>query len=165
MESARPDAKTKPRTKKRKIITTAPQELARNVFSIAEGIRSMPTEPSEINEFWYPHPSLVTNSDDDTNDLADEDALLLGGEGLEGAVEVEEDEKKDENGKSKQPLIMRLRVHQRSFQDCWIALMRLPLPEDLYKKILLILHKRILPHLLEPTMLMDFLTDSYNVGM
>ncbi|SCV02958.1 LAMI_0H04346g1_1 [Lachancea mirantina] len=33
-----------------------------------------------------------------------------------------------------------------------------------YKTLLLILHKRIIPHFATPTKLMDFLTDSYDVG-
>lgn len=54
--------------------------------------------------------------------------------------------------------------HKRVFSDCWTALLRLPFTTVIYKKTLLIVHKRIIPHLPQPTVLMDFLTDSYNAG-
>uniref|UniRef100_A0A8D2L8G7 Nucleolar complex associated 4 homolog n=1 Tax=Varanus komodoensis TaxID=61221 RepID=A0A8D2L8G7_VARKO len=38
------------------------------------------------------------------------------------------------------------------------------LPVSLYKKVLAILHDSILPHMHEPTLLMDFLTVAYDVG-
>ncbi|OAC98536.1 hypothetical protein MUCCIDRAFT_149945, partial [Mucor lusitanicus CBS 277.49] len=101
--------------------------VANNVFAILESIRTMPTEASEIDEFWTDQPAATKTK------------------------------------KRKHPLLQ-LSVHKRGFTDCWLKLMKLPLSEEMYKKILLILHKRILPHLSEPKLLMDFLTDSYNVG-
>eukprot|EP00742_Colponemidia_sp_Colp-10_P005483 GILJ01005858.1.p1 GENE.GILJ01005858.1~~GILJ01005858.1.p1 ORF type:complete len:450 (+),score=89.00 GILJ01005858.1:551-1900(+) len=57
-----------------------------------------------------------------------------------------------------------MKSHQRAFSDCWLAFLSLPLPQDIYKKILLRLHKNILPHITDPLRLSDFLTDSYNIG-
>lgn len=143
--------------------------LARNVFAILEGIRTMPTESSEIDEFWTVNP----NKYDAKPEKAKSDDLL-GDEGLLSDSEVEEEVEKtaDTTGmtkrqkrslKKKHPLLQ-LGIHKRGFSDCWISLLRLPLTEEMYKKILLILHKRILPHMFEPKLLMDFLTDSFNVG-
>ncbi|AET37489.1 ribosome biosynthesis protein NOC4 Ecym_1245 [Eremothecium cymbalariae DBVPG len=51
-----------------------------------------------------------------------------------------------------------------NFEYNWLYVLNLPsLTEAQYKTILLILHKRITPHFQNPTKLMDFLTDAYNV--
>lgn len=146
--------------------------VAKNTFGILEGIRSMPTEPEEINEFWTAHPNPHAQgnkkNEDDTMDQDDEDALLLGDTGLISDNE-EDDTKKSQSKLSKKernskPFLLHLNAHKRAFQNGWLAFLGLPLTEELYKKTLLMLHKRILSHLFEPKLLMDFLTDSYNVG-
>lgn len=38
------------------------------------------------------------------------------------------------------------------------------MPSNLYKKVLVILHDSVLPHMSEPTRMMDFLTAAYEVG-
>lgn len=60
----------------------------------------------------------------------------------------------------------KLEVKQKKrFESCWLAVLRRPLEPAQYKQVLNVLHKRIIPHLPRPQMLMDFLTDSYNIGM
>lgn len=144
--------------------------VAKNVFSILENIRTMPTEASEIDEFWTVNPRKYEAKPEKakTDDL-------LGDEGLLSDSEIEEDEpvaavqkgnggKQQKKFKKRKHPLLQLGVHQRGFSDCWVSLLKLPLTEEMYKKILLILHKRILPHMYEPKLLMDFLTESYNVG-
>ncbi|KAI8091015.1 uncharacterized protein B0P05DRAFT_577541 [Gilbertella persicaria] len=135
--------------------------MATNVLLILEGIRTMPTEANEIDEFWTVNPIQYepkSKQDNKTDDLLGDEGLLSDSE-----PENEETAAKKEGKKRKHPLLQ-LRVHKRGFSDCWLSLMKLPLTEEMYKRILLILHKRILPHMHEPKLLMDFLTDSYNVG-
>eukprot|EP01135_Chromosphaera_perkinsii_P003214 Nk52_evm21s238 gene=Nk52_evmTU21s238 len=55
-------------------------------------------------------------------------------------------------------------VLKRAFSDCWLGFLRLPLDTNLYKLILLNIHTHVLPFLNKPNHLMDFLTDSYDVG-
>lgn len=138
--------------------------VANNVFAILESIRTMPTESSEIDEFWTVNPSIYDAKPTKSKKTDD----LLGDEGLLSDSDIDDNEQdqaaeKTKTKKRKHPLLQ-LSVHKRGFTDCWLKLMKLPLSEEMYKKILLILHKRILPHLSEPKLLMDFLTDSYNVG-
>ncbi|KAK6336367.1 hypothetical protein TWF696_001928 [Orbilia brochopaga] len=64
--------------------------------------------------------------------------------------------------KKKYPLFQIL-VHQRHFQDAWLTLLARPLPSK-QRDILTILPKRIIPHLPNPRLLMDYLTDTYNSG-
>ncbi|CAJ2653105.1 unnamed protein product [Trifolium pratense] len=50
------------------------------------------------------------------------------------------------------------------FTKAWIAYLRLRLPLDVYKEVLVNLHQAVFPHLSNPIMLCDFLTRSYDVG-
>ncbi|ORY82120.1 CBF/Mak21 family-domain-containing protein [Protomyces lactucae-debilis] len=54
--------------------------------------------------------------------------------------------------------------HKKAFSEAWIAVLSFKLTEDQYKAILNMMHKRIIPRLPRPQLLMDFLTDSYDVG-
>mmetsp|Transcript_21026 Transcript_21026/g.37248 ORF Transcript_21026/g.37248 Transcript_21026/m.37248 type:complete len:656 (-) Transcript_21026:41-2008(-) len=57
------------------------------------------------------------------------------------------------------------KVFRREFQVTWMSFLRLPgLPKRLYRQVLLTLPKRIMPHLLNPLQLSDFLTDAYDIG-
>ena len=51
-----------------------------------------------------------------------------------------------------------------AFQSVWLAYLRHPLEPTQLKQLLLIIHKRIIPYMNKPQMLMDWLTDSYNSG-
>lgn len=50
------------------------------------------------------------------------------------------------------------------FTKAWISFLRLPLPVDVYKEVLVNLHQVVIPHLSNPLMLCDFLTQSYDIG-
>ncbi|KAI8919036.1 CBF/Mak21 family-domain-containing protein [Powellomyces hirtus] len=54
--------------------------------------------------------------------------------------------------------------HRRTFSDAWLAFLRQPMSADMHKRLLLAMHKKIIPYLLKPTLLIDFLTDSYDQG-
>ncbi|SCU80064.1 LADA_0B04852g1_1 [Lachancea dasiensis] len=55
--------------------------------------------------------------------------------------------------------------YKSNLEKNWLALLNLNgLPITQYKTTLLVLHKRIIPYFQAPTKLMDFLTDSYNLG-
>ena len=54
--------------------------------------------------------------------------------------------------------------HRRSFQEAWLALLRQPFPSDVYRKVLLGLHKRVVPHMPNPVLLSDFFVRSIDRG-
>jgi U3 small nucleolar RNA-associated protein 19 len=138
-----------------------------NAFSVAEQIRSMPTESSELDDFWSLHPSTMAtiSSSNDTNDTEEDGIDTLLGGSLSDVEDDENDAKKPATKeRQQQPPLLQLRVHKQTFSKGWLAILRLPMTEEYYRRTLLIMHKRILPHLAEPRLLMDFLTDSYNVG-
>lgn len=48
--------------------------------------------------------------------------------------------------------------------EAWLAVLQLPVPQDLYHKVLLRLHSSVIPNMTSPNMLADFLTFSLNQG-
>lgn len=54
--------------------------------------------------------------------------------------------------------------HQVAFQKCWLRVLRLPQTAQQYKSVLAVLHQRVIPNMITPQLLMDYLTDSYNAG-
>ncbi|RUS32337.1 CBF/Mak21 family-domain-containing protein [Jimgerdemannia flammicorona] len=147
--------------KKKTIPTPAPPPipssfittLTTNAFAILENIRTMPTSESEIDEFWTGHPDPMQKSESSIDDSGFASSDSEGDDPTNLAL-----------APKKKPPLLQLLVHRRALSDCWLAFLRLPLPSDVYKKTLLIVHKRIMPHMPQPTLLMDFLTDSYNTG-
>ena len=65
---------------------------------------------------------------------------------------------------SKEPSFTLIKHHKQLFSSSWIDFLRIPLTSEIHKKILLNLHTDVLPHMTDPKLLMDFLTDSYNTG-
>ncbi|XP_063000488.1 nucleolar complex protein 4 homolog [Elgaria multicarinata webbii] len=60
--------------------------------------------------------------------------------------------------------VSKLKEHRRAFERMWLGFLKYKLPGSLYKKVLVILHDSILPHMNEPTLMIDFLTVAYDVG-
>ncbi|XP_070780648.1 nucleolar complex protein 4 homolog [Enoplosus armatus] len=58
----------------------------------------------------------------------------------------------------------KLNEHKRVFEKMWLGFLKYKLPSNMYKKILVILHDSILPHMSKPTLMIDFLTAAYEVG-
>ncbi|XP_058098627.1 protein NUCLEOLAR COMPLEX ASSOCIATED 4 [Magnolia sinica] len=50
------------------------------------------------------------------------------------------------------------------FTKAWISFLRLPLPLDVYKEVLVSLHQMVIPYMANPAILCDFLTRSYDIG-
>ncbi|GAB5578942.1 nucleolar complex protein 4 homolog [Prionailurus iriomotensis] len=60
--------------------------------------------------------------------------------------------------------VAHLKEHKKAFQLMWLGFLKHKLPLSLYKKVLVIMHDAILPHLAQPTLMIDFLTRAYDVG-
>ncbi|XP_053196163.1 nucleolar complex protein 4 homolog [Scomber japonicus] len=58
----------------------------------------------------------------------------------------------------------KLGEHKRAFEKMWLGFLKYKLPSNMYKKVLVILHDSILPHMSKPTLMIDFLTAAYEVG-
>ncbi|GIY61255.1 nucleolar complex protein 4 homolog B [Caerostris darwini] len=64
----------------------------------------------------------------------------------------------------KEPFFLKKKFFCKLFSDTWLKFLKLQLPFSVLKKVLLILHKRVVPYLQNPCLLLDFLTDSYDRG-
>ncbi|XP_036027869.1 nucleolar complex protein 4 homolog isoform X1 [Onychomys torridus] len=60
--------------------------------------------------------------------------------------------------------VVHLKEHRKAFQDMWLGFLQHKLPLSLYKKVLVAMHDSILPHLAQPTLMIDFLTSACDVG-
>ncbi|KAH0625357.1 hypothetical protein JD844_014811 [Phrynosoma platyrhinos] len=60
--------------------------------------------------------------------------------------------------------VSKLKEHRVAFERMWLGFLKHKLPGNLYKKVLVILHESILPHMNEPILMIDFLTVAYNIG-
>uniref|UniRef100_A0A3P8Y1H0 CCAAT-binding factor domain-containing protein n=1 Tax=Esox lucius TaxID=8010 RepID=A0A3P8Y1H0_ESOLU len=58
----------------------------------------------------------------------------------------------------------KLKEHKRAFERLWLGFLKYKLPSSMYKMVLVILHDSILPHISNPTLMIDFLTAAYDVG-
>uniref|UniRef100_A0A8C8DKF9 Nucleolar complex associated 4 homolog n=1 Tax=Oryzias sinensis TaxID=183150 RepID=A0A8C8DKF9_9TELE len=58
----------------------------------------------------------------------------------------------------------KLNNHKRAFEKMWLGFLKYKLPSNMYKKLLVILHDSILPHMSKPALMIDFLTAAYEVG-
>ena len=59
--------------------------------------------------------------------------------------------------------VTNLASHKKVFTSAWTSFLNLPLDVDIHRLVLVALEK-VMPNLLNPKILMDFLTDSYNIG-
>ncbi|XP_069788618.1 nucleolar complex protein 4 homolog isoform X2 [Narcine bancroftii] len=58
----------------------------------------------------------------------------------------------------------KLQEHKRIFEHVWLVFLKYKLPIALYKKVLMMLHEAVLPHMNNPTFMLDFFTAAYNIG-
>jgi U3 small nucleolar RNA-associated protein 19 len=61
--------------------------------------------------------------------------------------------------------ILRPSSYKVAFQNVWLTHLRHPLDSSELRNLLLIIHKRIIPYMNKPQLLMDWLTDAYNSGL
>ncbi|XP_053557850.1 nucleolar complex protein 4 homolog [Bombina bombina] len=58
----------------------------------------------------------------------------------------------------------KLKEQKRVFERIWMGFLKHKLQINMYKKVLLIMHESILPHMSKPTLMIDFLTAAYEIG-
>lgn len=55
-------------------------------------------------------------------------------------------------------------TYRRSYSDVWLGFLKLKLPVDVFKSVLSNLPDNVMPNLVDPKLLVDFLRDSYEIG-
>lgn len=135
----------------------------------------MPTEDSDINAFWAGEPKnkigkLVkgkakagqkrkrkqqVEADGSTGIFDDSDDSSEGEAEASGVVQPK---------RIGQHELFNLVMHKRVFNDAWTAFLGLSLSEDDIKRVLVMLHRQVMPHLVDPAILIDFLADCCDYG-
>ncbi|KAI9029279.1 CBF/Mak21 family-domain-containing protein [Hyaloraphidium curvatum] len=54
--------------------------------------------------------------------------------------------------------------HRKAFSQAWLAFLRLPLDAAAHKKVLLVLDRVVIPNLVDPNLLLDYLTQAVDGG-
>lgn len=57
-----------------------------------------------------------------------------------------------------------IKLMKRHFEAVWLKFLNCKLTQDQYRRVLVILHDKVLPHLPRPLLLTDFLLSSYEMG-
>ncbi|KAI9203164.1 CBF/Mak21 family-domain-containing protein [Polychytrium aggregatum] len=157
----------------RRTPTSDQTRIMQNGFEILKTMQSVPIQEDDINSFLCEAPFESKNPDKKdkpkkkkkapkirkpTQSMLDVDLDF----GLDDDIGLD-DEEAEKDGTRTNPVQL-LSQHKKVFGECWVALLRLPLTEEIYKRTLLIIHKKIIPNMNRPAHLIDFLTDSYNAG-
>lgn len=152
-----------------------PPHLIPNTITILESLTTMPTSPSELNEWFCATPVVRTSTSNGSRKRKADDPRADGSTGVFDSSSEEEDSEAEaaervvkslarKGNKRNVPKLLSLVAHRRAFQDCWLALLGLPIREEDSKRVLIMLHRQVLPHLTEPRRLMDWLVDCAEVG-
>lgn len=70
----------------------------------------------------------------------------------------------DPKNKNESTFVMDNELTKKNFGAVWIKFLKFKLSLELYKRVLVILHDKVLPYLPRPLLLTDFLLESYDVG-
>lgn len=141
----------------------------------------MPTAEEDINAFWAGQPKSRTgkagkakasklnkkrkratadSGDGSTGifDDSDESAVSSGEEEAANARLAITERKVGQHE------LHSLTAHRKAFTQAWTMFLGLHLGEDEIKQVLVMLHRQVMPHLLDPSILIDFLADCTDYG-
>ncbi|GJN89024.1 hypothetical protein Rhopal_001998-T1 [Rhodotorula paludigena] len=147
-----------------------PDQLIPNAISILESLSTMPTASSELNEWFCATPTIKAAPAASSKKRKAEDERPDGSTGIFDSSSESESEPEiikqlnSQQRKKNLPALLSLVAHRRAFQDCWLAILALPIKEQDSKRVLIMLHRQVLPHMTEPRRLMDWLVDCSDVG-
>ncbi|BGP15787.1 hypothetical protein JCM10213_005731 [Rhodosporidiobolus nylandii] len=148
-----------------------PAHLIPNAITVLESLTTMPTASSELNEWFCATPSAkLAGGNSKKRKAEDDDPRADGSTGIFDSSSEEESEPETVKAltsaqrKKSLPALLSLVAHRRAFQDAWLAILALPIREEDSKRVLVMLHRQVLPHMTEPRRLMDWLVDCADVG-
>ncbi|KAL8009515.1 putative nucleolar complex protein [Plasmopara halstedii] len=131
-----------------------------NALKLLEMVR-MPCDEKDITSFLVESKNWsVIEHDLVSSDESDEEKEEIANVGEKRKMTSDSSVKKTKKSKG----LYSLKQHQHAFSLAWIAVLRHKLPQASYEKVLVQLPDDIMPHLVNPLLLADFLTDSYNIG-
>ncbi|KAK4048383.1 Maturation and nuclear export of 40S ribosomal subunits interacting protein [Microbotryomycetes sp. JL221] len=161
---------------------TAQRLVASNMIDYLSELATMPTVSSELNEWWCTKPVALratTSSNGHKGKKRKLAAMALDAaqsqDGSTGVFDSSSSSSESEGesadlklsakkAKKLLPPLLQLSAHRRVFQYAVLALLTLPFAESDAKKLLSMLHRQILPHMVDPKRLMDWLVDCADAG-
>lgn len=142
-----------------------------------ESLTTMPTEAEHLNGFWAGEPPLkivrAGKSGQDGNKKRKRSAKISGEIDTSTGIFDDSDDDESDNGLPKATTVTKgagqhelrnLQMHRKAFSSAWRSFLGTSLSEDDVKRVLVMLHRQVLPHLVEPGMLVDFLADCTDYG-
>ncbi|KAK4053385.1 Maturation and nuclear export of 40S ribosomal subunits interacting protein [Microbotryomycetes sp. JL201] len=148
-------------------------ETVSRVIDNLEALTTMPTVASELNEWWCSKPVPLKSaraSNSKKRKTSSTSMASTPNDGSTGIFDSSSSESEDaeqnrpQKPKKLLPPLLQLSAHRRVFQDCVLALLGLSLDEASMKRLLSMLHRQILPHMVDPKRLMDWLVDCAEAG-
>ncbi|GAA6062902.1 hypothetical protein JCM10212_004351 [Sporobolomyces blumeae] len=149
-----------------------PPHLIPNAITVLESLTTMPTTAHEINEFFCATP-VIRKAEKLTSKKrkAVDERPSDGSTGIFDSSSSESESEPElihqlnsQQRKKHLPTLLSLVAHRRAFQDYCLAILALPIKEEESKRLLIMLHRQILPHMTEPRRLMDWLVDCTDRG-
>ncbi|KZS98215.1 CBF-domain-containing protein [Sistotremastrum niveocremeum HHB9708] len=148
---------------------TVDPQVPENIFSILEKLNTMPTDASELNEFWIPAFAKAPSDSGPGAEIPDDDEEDDWRKSFD-----EPDGSEHDNGTGKGNRVYRLSTlqslhsltsHRVQFTVCWFALLpHLSGSMPLCLRVLNILHRGIMPHLTRPLRLNDWIGGCVDLG-
>ncbi|TIA92879.1 hypothetical protein E3P99_00441 [Wallemia hederae] len=150
---------------------TRPKHLTSNVLGLLEKMNTMPTEQSEIDEFWVPEiarqdKEQVKDSNLEQSKLDSQDWTAY----FDQMITDEKEEKaSDKNSKkSKVRDTISLSAHRAMYSGVWLTMLKCPTGLDVNenRRALIVLHQLVIPFLKpsERASLADWLSDCCDFG-
>lgn len=136
----------------------------------------MPTLDEHLNAFWAGEPSLKARKPKSSRQHGKKrkrgGASTAELDTSTGIFDDSDEEESDDGSKSDSKPekvsglheLRTLHAHRKIFSSAWRTFLATGLNEDEIKRVLIMLHRQVLPHLLEPGMLVDFLADCTDYG-
>lgn len=171
VQSFRPSSSSSSSSKTATTTAPIPARLSANLITLLESLTTMPTSPSELNSFWCSTPLILKApkpAASKKRKALDDPVANDGSTGVfDSSSESEaEPEQKLTSRETKKlvPALLSLSAHRKVFQECWLSVLGLPMEEGEAKRVLVILHRQVLPHMTDAKRLMDWLVDCADAG-
>lgn len=142
---------------------------------LLESLTTMPTEEDQLNAFWTGKPRDIRRK------KSKRQSQSIGKKRKRPAGDIDEstgifddtddDSMSDEGQDTPQPVksvaaheLLNLQAHRKVFSNAWRAFLACGLDEEQIKRVLVMLHRQVMPHLIDPSLLIDFLADCADYG-
>ena len=143
--------------------------VARNVYNVVSRMQIPMDEESLLRSFVGARAVL---GEDEDNEAESEDDLSSSEEADENGDDESDDGEDDGDNSDastaeksvKRPKWAAISFHRREYSKLWCGLLRLPLSDKMYRAILRKLPNEIIPNMVNPILISDFITTSCDQG-